>query len=276
MSSPELAGLLFTALGVGVLLLIAVRTEQRMQSRLGSLQLADGVTSETREALLNREVKRLRSEVDNLRNTVETLTRQLVGALDKIRALEMSQGVAPSASGDNFNLPELLVIFGPNATITARDKSGLRQEGIDFESLNQANRASIIDELVGRREDHRPLRWLHIASDAGPQGVLLSHEDGTPDIVEPEWWRQNITETEVIFVSACKGTKISNQLAALTEWLIYFREGVDNNDAGAFAGCFWGEVVRGVPVEAAYSKARQKVPAVRDFVAMRHRESVQP
>lgn len=260
--NANLSGWVFTGFGIAILVFIAFRAEQRAR-RNGP--------RETREMMLEREVKALRNEVRDLRSTVETLTRQLVEALNEIHTLRAGrQPVSPTAV---FPLPELLVLFGPNQGITARDKSGLRQEGIDFESLNPATRQTIIDELVARREDRRRLRWLHIASDADQRGILLVKEDGTPDIVEPEWWRQNITEAEVIFVAACKGTKISNQLAALTEWLIYFREGVDNNDAGAFAGAFWGELVCGTAVEVAYSKARQKVPGVRDFVGLRHREN---
>jgi|WetSurMetagenome_2_1015567.scaffolds.fasta_scaffold146166_2 hypothetical protein len=262
--SANLSGWVFTGLGIVILLFIAMRSEQRFR-RNGP--------RETREIVLEREVKTLRNEVRDLRSTVETLTRQLVDALNELRTLRAERPSLPASPKATFPLPELLVLFGPNQAITARDKSGLRQEGIDFESLNPATRQTIIDELVARREDRRRLRWLHIASDADQRGILLVKEDGTPDIVEPEWWRQNITEAEVIFVAACKGTKISNQLAALTEWLIYFREGVDNNDAGAFAGAFWGEVVCGTAVEVAYSKARQKVPGVRDFVGLRHREN---
>lgn len=260
----NLSGWIFTGIGIAILAFIAIRAEQRAK-RNGP--------RETRETTLEREVESLRAEVRDLRATVETLTRQLVEALNEIRVLRAGHPAQPAPKAPVFPLPELLVLFGPNQAIVARDKSGLRQEGIDFESLNPATRQAIIDELVARREDRRKLRWLHIASDAGPQGILLVKDDGTPDIVEPEWWRQNIAEADVIFVATCKGTKISNQLAALTEWLIYFREGVDNNDAGAFAGAFWGEVVCGTAVENAYGKARQRVPGVRDFVALRHRES---
>lgn len=264
--SAELVGFLFTALGMAVLVGLAVRTERRLR-RAGPVQ--------TRERMLQEELDTLRKQVSDLRTTVITLTRQLVEAFDKITKLETQiKNTSHALEPATFPLPELLVLFGPNQAITARDKSGLRQEGIDFESRNPATRQSIIDELVARREDRRKLRWLHIASDADSRGVLLVQEDGiTPDVVEPEWWRDHITETEVIFIAACKGTRIAAQLAALCEWLIYFRENVDNNDAGAFAGCFWGEVVCGTPVETAYAKGRQRVPGVRDFVAMRHRES---
>jgi hypothetical protein len=261
MNNANVAGWLFTGIGMAVLIGLAIRAERRLRQN-GPV--------ESRERMLDREVKALRAEVKDLKTTVETLTKQLVSAFEKIRLLEAGQISLPTAS-DKFHLPELLVLFGPNQAITARDKSGLHQEGIDFESRNPATRANIIEELVARREDRRKLRWLHISSDADARGVLLAKEDGTPDIVEAEWWRDHITEAEVIFVAACKGTRIATQLAALCEWLVYFRESVDNNDAGAFAGCFWGEVVCGIPVEAAYAKARQRVPAVRDFVALRHR-----
>lgn len=261
--NANLAGFMFTGLGMALLIWLAIRTERRL-SKNGPV--------ESRERMLEREVKTLRTEIKDLQTTIATLTRQLVDAFEKIRQLEAKQFTNPIPVS-RFQLPELLVLFGPNAAITARDKSGLHQEGIDFESRNPATRQNIIEELVSRREDRRKLRWLHISSDADARGVLLATEDGTPDIVEPEWWRDHITEAEVIFVAACKGTRIATQLAALCEWLVYFRENVDNNDAAAFAGTFWGDVVCGATVEAAYAKARQRVPGVRDFVALRHRES---
>jgi hypothetical protein len=260
--NANIAGWLFTGLGMVVLVWIAIRTERRIRQN-GPL--------ESRERMLEREVKALRVEVKDLKITVATLTQQLVMAFEKIRLLEAGQVTLPKG-GERFALPELLVLFGPNPAITARDQSGFRQAGIDFESLNPATRQGISDELVARREDRRKLRWLHISGDAGPAGVELVKEDGTPDTVEPEWWRQNITEAEIIFIAACRGTKISAQLAALCEWLIFFRQGVDNNDAGAFAGSFWSEIICGTPVESAYGQARQRVPGVKDFVALRHRE----
>jgi len=144
--SANLSGWVFTGLGIVILLFIAMRSEQRFR-RNGP--------RETREIVLEREVKTLRNEVRDLRSTVETLTRQLVDALNELRTLRAERPSLPASPKATFPLPELLVLFGPNQAITARDKSGLRQEGIDFESLNPATRQTIIDELVARREDRR-------------------------------------------------------------------------------------------------------------------------
>ena len=257
-------GYLLGFIAVAVIVFIAYRAEQRSR-REGPL--------ESREVLLDREVKSLRGEVAQLKITVATLTKQLVEAFEKIRLLESGQVTLPTHQAEKFPLPELLVIFGSNVEITSRDKSGLGQEGIDFESLNRATRETILEELAGRREDRRKLRWVHISSDAGPQGIALLKEDGSPDIVEPEWWRQRFDDLEVLMIAACRGTRVATQMAGLATWLVYFREGVNNNDAGAFSGSFWGEVVCGTPPDVAYAKARQRVAAVRDFVALRHREA---
>jgi len=257
-------GYLLGFIAVGVIIFIAYRAEMRSR----------GVNPlESREATLERQVKDLRNEVAQLKTTVATLTRQLVEAFEKIRQLESGQAHLSPYQAEKFPLPELLVIFGSNTAITARDKSGLGQEGIDFESINKATRGVILEELTGRREDRRKLRWVHISSDAGPQGIALAKEDGTVDIVEPEWWRQSFDDFEVLMIAACRGTRVATQMAGLATWLVYFLEGVDNNDAGAFSGAFWGEVVCGTTPDVAYAKARQRVPAVRDFVRLRHREA---
>jgi len=249
--------------GIIALIFIAIRSERRTRL-LGPV--------ESREVTLERKVEDLRKEIDRLQVTVETLTKQLVAALEKIRVLEDAKWSASVPHVEKFALPELLVIFGSNQAITARDKSGLGQEGIDFESINQATRAKILEELAGRREDRRRLRWAHISSDAGPLGIALVKEDGALDVVEPEWWRQSFDDLEVLMIAACQGTRVATQMAGLATWLVYFREGVDNNDAGAFAGAFWGEVVCGTTPDVAYAKARQRIPNVRNFVALRHRE----
>ena len=258
-------------IALGVIIFIAWRAEQRSKSE--EWRLDSAVALESREARLDREVKLLREEVKKLKITVETLTQQLVEAFDKIRLLEGNREVSLASPAEKFPLPELLVIFGSNAAITARDKSGLGQEGIDFESVNIATRETIVGVLVERREDRRKLRWVHISSDADQRGIAMVKEDGSPDIVEPEWWRQNFDALEVLMIAACKGMRVATQMAGLATWLVYFRDGVNNNDAGAFSGAFWGEVVCGTPVDTAYAKARQRVPAVRDFVVLRHREA---
>lgn len=186
------------------------------------------------------------------------------------RIAHLEQVLQPLPEKPAETLPELLAIFGPDMVIAERDKRGLREAGVDYEALNDATRSAVSDEITARREDRRPLRLLHIGSHGSEHGIALVGEDGQ-DWVEPGWWRDTLGNVDVVMLSVCKGTKVANELAALTNYLVFFRDGVDNQDAAEFTGVFWSNIEHSLDPRQSYYHARRAVPGVRDFVSLRFR-----
>jgi hypothetical protein len=202
-------------------------------------------------------------------NRIADLERKLAEAQERIRFLEAQQGADKPATPDRFAAPELLVVFGPDPAIVDADRLALRKARIDFERLHDATPDIITEELQARREDGKPVRWLHVSSHGNEQGILFSDGKGGEIIVGSDFWAERLTGIEVVFLSVCQGVNVARDLVGVVTHVVYFREGVNPERAATFAGVFWGGVVNGLAVEDAFYSARKSVPEVREFAALR-------
>jgi len=174
-----------------------------------------------------------------------------------------------SDSANPVPIKPLLVILGTDSAINDRDRHALRRARINYQRLADANQKSIVAELRRRREEGSLYPWLHISAHGGDGGILLS--DG---IAGPDFWHENLTDIQIVFLASCSSSTTADELAGLADWVIYFQEGVGNQDASDFTYSFWLRVGQGTPPPRAYQAAIEAVPSVAEFVDIRRRPQV--
>jgi hypothetical protein len=163
----------------------------------------------------------------------------------------------------------LLLILGDDAEINERDRHALRRARVDYQRLTNATQKSVVAELRRRREEGTLYPWLHISAHGGENGIRLS--DG---IADPDFWHENLAGIHIIFLASCSSSTTADELAGLADWVIYFQEGVGNQDASDFTYAFWLRIGQGMLPSKAYKIALEAVPAVAEFVDIRRRPQI--
>lgn len=221
----------------------------------------------------------MRRTINDLTATVNTLRRQLDEADRRIRALEAENvrletrvGELETQLGQPVTTPmptkPLLVISGTSATFE-RDRAALRRANVPFHRLTQATQNSIRAEMRRRRQDGTLYPWVLISAHAGPDGILLA--DG---IAPPAFWHEVLEGIQVVVLACCAASTTADELAGLVDCVIWFTEGVGNEDAADWSYAFWRRLygegqVRMTPL-LAYTAALRDVPQVAEFVDLRH------
>ncbi len=185
------------------------------------------------------------------------LERELADAKERIRFLEGQQSQQPDPADTRGPDFPLLAIFGPDKAITTADEAALNQSGIPFKCIYAATQPLVADELARRRRSHDLYRWLHIATHAGPQGLLLND-----DVVGRDWWNQQLGGIEGVFLAGCTDVAVADWLLGVVKWVLSFTVDVDNDLARQFALVFWGAMSEGKPPRDSYRLACRSVPAL--------------
>lgn len=181
-------------------------------------------------------------------------------------------GIAQVSGGEEpaearFVPPPLLVCVGSDPAL-AYDLGMLRavrqETGLQFDRLIHCAREDLARMLRRRRTNQRPVRWLHIACHAGPDGVLFA--DGVAD---GEWLSGQLQGVEVLLLASCRGDQVGDWLAVVPR-VVTLREAISHGDAGTLAHYFWRALALGATPDAALAAALDRCPPVVAEFVERH------
>lgn len=227
--------------------------------------------------LLQQEVKELRSQTSQQKATIDTLQSLLVNRqaeIDRLNArvwqLEHPPAATPamaSPTSDGPALrPVLLAAIGTKKMLT-EDLAALRrvqaQTGLRLTRLLPVSRSSLERTLERHRRQGTPVRYLHLAVDAGPAGLVF--DDGLADGV---WLSEQLAGVEVTVIAGCQSDEVAD-LLGVVPFVVSMREEVENRDAAIFAEAFWMAIGQGLDAATAFEQALRRAPAaVGEFVEL--------
>ncbi len=234
---------------------------------LGAMGIALWRARRTPSLIVSRE-KSLENQVNELRATVDTLQRLLyqkqgeVDALaERVRALERLTPVAYSR-----RLPILLAVLGDDPALSI-DLASLReverQGKFRLSRLLPATMASLKSMLDRHRASGDPIRYVHMAVHACPEGVDLNGE-----LVTAAWLSENLKSVDVLLIGGCRSDALGDWIGIVPA-VVTMREDVSHTDAAQFARLFWGGISDGLEVEVAFDAAVERSPqGLAEFVEL--------
>jgi hypothetical protein len=227
-----------------------------------------------RELELEREIAKLRHELEKLREELYESSRRESSALLQVNELRMSvqnlvtelDGVrqAQAQLSQAVHSRRLLLVLGSERRVNvdlAAARAVRRQTGLDFVRVQDATAETIERHLDRARALGRPFDYVHIAAHGDRQGVELGGQ-----LVTWDWLSGVLDGVQVLVVAACESTILADWLGVVP-YVVSVSERVENEDAGRFAQAFWMEIGRGVAPAEAYDRALARCPAqMREFV----------
>jgi hypothetical protein len=243
-----------------------------------SLTLAQEKIQDLDAELLSTKTELMNTKSELMKGNMERERMKL--RIDELEAALSSINIQP---GRGSCYPPLLAIFGPDERISGRDILALKRSGMDYLRIMPASMSEILAKLRSSRKDGCAWRYVHISShggifkSAGPAGqdvtgIYLASDDGTGATVAPVSFFSDAFatgEVAVMLLASCSSSELADELAGIVQTVIYFNEGVPNQDAEDFTEAFWRRVNQGLSPGQAYLESRKEVPGVKDYVFIR-------
>jgi hypothetical protein len=177
-------------------------------------------------------------------------------------------GKAGSAAGGAAQHPQKVFVCVGDDPALAYDVSKLRaarrETGLALEVLAPCTMADLAGTLRREQANGHPVRWLHLACHAGPDGVAFA--DGLAD---GAWLSAQLQGVEVLLLAACRGNQVGDWLAVVP-YTISCRDEIAHGDAGQLAYAFWSGLGRGESPAAALDGALRRCPPHVAEMVVRH------
>jgi hypothetical protein len=187
----------------------------------------------------------------------------LWGELQKAQA--HSQELEKGSKQEEGLVKPLLLICGPDNTLCNSDRHALRRAQVSFQRILEATKEAVRRELQRKREAGEIYPWIHITAHATEEGIGLM--DG---IAPPGFWNEVLDGVEVVFLAACKTSRVADELAGMVT-VVYISEDIGDRDASSFTYAFWRRMrEHRDPVEA-YRRAITEATQVAEFTDIRTR-----
>jgi hypothetical protein len=244
--NAELGGLLFTGLGVLVLIAIALRAEKRGREFMPRQQ-----AEEARLTELERKLKYLQDEDIRKGQLIATLQGELAAARERIRFLEGQQAVKPVMAV--VDEAPLMVIIGDDPSLLV-DLAALRGvKGLRVTRLLPATHGSLKTTIERFRRQGKPLELVHFSVHAGPEGIRLDRT------VTPTELSELLRGVRIAVFMGCLTAEIGDLLAVIPA-VVAFREPVPHDEAWQFSMLFWRAIGEGLTPAAAFDRAIERGP----------------
>lgn len=197
---------------------------------------------------------------------IDFLVEQLQEAGVRIRGLELELGQFTRGETPMQPLPAkpLLIVCGMDNAMCDNDRAALRRAGVSFQRLYQASEAVITDELRRRRQDGTLYPWIHVTAHADDTGIHLG-----PRPLSGKWWREQLSGVSVVFLAACRTSKVADEIAGIVTVIYVNNEDIDSRDASDFTYAFWRRMIEHGDPKRAYRQAIMEVPQVAEFTDIR-------
>lgn len=220
---------------------------------------------ENREQALERRVQDLESTVATLQRILLDKQREIETLEERLRQLERQDPAAAAPAPAPRAV--LLAALGDESTGMQEDLAALRrvqaQTHLRLTRLLPATRAGLERTLERHRRQGAPVRYLHLATHSGPEGLALG--DG---VATGLWLSERLAGVEVAVLAGCSGDEVAD-LLGVVPWVVSLREAVEHRDAAIFSEAFWLGIGEGLTVVEAFERAvRRAPPAVGEFVEL--------
>lgn len=236
-------------LGV-VALVFAVRRQRRDDLH----REMNGAATLTREQHLEKRVAMLERDIAGLQRMLVEKQNEIDQLNQRIRQLEQGAGSTPSV--EPAKRRTLLVGVGEDAMLE-EDLAQLRRvQTLRISRLLPVSKANLERTIERHRAAGNPVKLLHLAVHAGPDGLVFA--DG---VATGLWLSQHLAGVEIMVLAGCECDQVADLLRVVPA-VVSMREAVTNRDAAIFAEAFWSAVGVGMDVSAAFDRALDRAPAV--------------
>ena len=244
--SAELGGLIFTGLGMAVLVWLALRVERRNGIRTPQQQ-----DETSRLEQLELKIRYLQDEDIRKGQMIAALQTDLIAARERIRFLEGQQ--TTKAVMAVIEDQPLMVVIGEDPALVV-DLAALRGvRGLRVTRLLPATQSSLKSTIERFRRQGKPLEYVHFAVHAGPEGILLDR------IIKPSELSELLRGVRVAVFMGCVSTEIGDFLTVIPA-VVAFREAVPHDEAWQFSLLFWRAIGEGLTPGNAFDRALERGP----------------
>jgi uncharacterized small protein (DUF1192 family) len=207
-------------------------------------------------------ILRAQQDTSNLQAFVERLQVQLAEANQKIGELQakvslLEAELAKFRDARAVN-NTLLVAVGADPMLQV-DLAALRsveaRTDLRLTRLLPVTQENFRRTLDWHRRRGMPVRYVHLATHAGPAGVQFA--DGMADAT---WLSGELRGVEVLGLGGCETAGVGD-LLELVPAVITMQEKLPNEDAWQFAAVFWQAIGEGLRMPEVEERCRQRLPA---------------
>lgn len=211
-----------------------------------------------RERALKDEIEKLARLLDEARSKIDQL-EQLVQYLLQELQIRGSNEADVNGTESIDARRSVLVAVGPDRMLDvdlAAFRAVATRTNLRFQRLRDVTKNRFERFLERHRSSGRPIRYVHLATHAGPDGVEFA--DGRVDGV---WLSERLGGVEVLLLDGCEASNVGD-LLGVVPYVVTMNEPIDNHDAMLFAEAFWCEIGNGKPAEVAFYLALDRSPPV--------------
>jgi hypothetical protein len=260
--SAEFGGLLFTGLGVVVLIYIAVRSERL--TRLSQPRVEREKALMARISELESTVATLLAKLNEAQRQIDDLLLKLREAVTRIKELESVYEPDIHRAARNQRPAKPLLLAQCNQLFGTDDAQAIRRTNIPFQRLTNCTAFRFDRYLQAGREDGTFPWWVQISAHMGIEGVEFA--DG---IKTKDWLSQRVNGVRVLVLAGCENEEIGAQLVGLAKHVVVIYEAIESQNAQDFSYAFWRAVGENYDAADAFAQALQACPQVSEFVQMR-------
>ena len=211
---------------------------------------------------LQRKVALLERDIASLQRMLVEKQNEIDGLTKRIRDLERNTPMQPLQPQHDRVLVAALgtdkeFMLDRNALLEVQAKTGLQ-----LQRIFPVTKQRLSDYITRRRMEEDPVRYVHFALHSGPTGLQFA--DGIADGV---WLAGVLTGVEVVVLAGCESDAVADMIGVVPA-VVSMREDVTHQDASNFTLAFWMEIGNGATTKEAFKTARNKVPAVAEFVEL--------
>jgi hypothetical protein len=183
------------------------------------------------------------------------------------RIAELETQLARQTTAFAAGLPALLVGVGPQAgldvDLTALREVQRKSNGyFRFTRVLPVSYENLKNTLARRREAGNPIRFVHLAVHAGPQGVVF-----TDGVISGTKLSEVLQDVQVLLLAGCEADQVGDLLGVVTS-VVTLRERVEVGDARAMTVVFWSAIAEGLDAAQAFERVLERCPAVSEFAEL--------
>lgn len=222
-----------------------------------------GMTDAQSDADLESTVVTLQNLLYEKQRQIDALQIEYNATLQRLALLEAQTSAAKPPRRQSI----LLAVIGDDPALSL-DLAALREVErrgtFRLSRLRPATKSKLKETLDQHRAEGNPIRHVHMAVHAGPEGILLNGE-----LVTASWLSENLKSVDVLLLGGCQSTGIANAIGIVPN-VVTMREDVSHTDAAQFAKLFWSGISDGLDVDVAFDAAVERSPqGLSEFVELR-------
>lgn len=220
--------------------------------------------SDLEQALVEAEKRRIEREAE-LQRDILALQRMLLAKEHEVTTLKEGFRMLERRTPVQRHKPSLLIAYTEQKMLeedlaTLRGVASFQRDVL--KNATKARLQALIDERRGMGD---PVKNVHLAMHAGPEGVAFA--DGLADGL---WLSQALAGVEVLVIAGCQSTRQAYLIGVVPN-VVSMRDDADSTGARIFSRAFWESIGDGRDPEEAFYEARSRSPVHIDEMVAFHK-----